>query len=225
MKTKQLILSTFFSTLFVVFIFSLFNFSNGNTKEEATFSDMPIGSIIIWAGEDIPIGWETCRGQIKNKLGNSNLYQAIGGYWNEDTGLGTDFFQLPDLRGVFLRGVNGSRNDIYKDESDRKSVTGNPIFDNTVGSFQSDDFQSHNHGGGNHNHTSKKHSHGLKVWDKDNIRNSRASAAYIGTTQRGTATTESTTVYINNSGAVINYNGGNETVSKNAYVHYIIKVL
>jgi microcystin-dependent protein len=225
MKSKQVIVSTFFSTVCVVFIFSLFNFSNSEPIKGTAFSEMPMGSIIIWAGEDIPVGWEICRGQIKNKLGNSNLYQAIGGYWNEDTGLGTDFFQLPDLRGVFLRGVNGSRNDQYKDESNRKSVTGNSTFDNTVGSFQNDDFESHNHGGGIHKHTTKKHAHGLKVWDKNNVRRDRASAAYIGTTQRGTTVTESTTVVVNNSGTVINYEGANETVPKNAYVHYIIKVL
>lgn len=224
MKNKLSISTTSIAAIFTLIILSLFSFSKGNTSQKNFYNGLPIGSIIIWAGEESPPGWQICRGQRKSKSGNTKLYEAIGGYWNKDVGDNADFFQLPDLRGVFIRGVNGSRDDMYKDEGPRKSITGKSVFNYTVGSFQNDNFQEHDHGGGDHKHSTGNHTHGLKVWDKNNVRYNKASAAYIGTTQRGTARTENSSVPVYNSGTIIKNNGGSETRPKNAYVHYIIKV-
>ncbi len=215
--------STWSIFAFIV-LFVVFGFSNRDNEAGSAFSEMPVGSIIIWAGETPPVGWEICRGQRKSKNANAELYTSIGGYWNKDEGANSDFFQLPDLRGVFVRGVNGSRDDGYKDTGSRSSVTGLPQFNYTVGSFQSDAFEKHDHGGGNHDHGGGNHNHGLRVWDKDNIKNNRASAAYIGNVQRGVANTEYSGRIIKNSGKIIDDEGLSETRPKNAYVHYIIKV-
>ncbi len=224
MKTKQLLQTSILSCFFLIGFYAFFGFKESPKQPIQDMTNMPIGSIIIWAGEEAPDGWQICRGQRKSKNNNPDLYVAIGGYWNKDVGDNEDFFQLPDLRGVFVRGVNGSRDDSYKDTGSRRSVTGKSIFNSTVGSFQNDGFESHNHEGGNHDHGGGSHKHDLRVWDADNIKNNRASAAYIGSTQRGTATTESSGRIIKKSGSIIKFDGGSETMPKNAYVHYIIKV-
>ncbi len=224
MNTKQLLKTSGLSSMMLLLLYTLFGFTEEPSRPYQSMSTMPIGSIVIWAGEEAPEGWQICRGQRKSKNSNPDLYVAIGGYWNKDIGDNADFFQLPDLRGVFIRGVNGSRDDSYKDTGNRKSVTGKSIYNNTVGSFQSDGFESHQHGGGDHDHGSGNHNHGLSVWDNNNIRNNRASAAYIGNVQRGTAKTNSSGRIIKKSGVIIESEGKNETRPKNAYIHYIIKI-
>jgi len=47
--------------------------------------------------------------------------------------------KLPDARGVFLRGLNVS------DEFGKHNENGDPEIDRSVGSYQPDDFKSHNH--------------------------------------------------------------------------------
>jgi hypothetical protein len=59
-------------------------------------------------------------------------------------------FTLPDLRGVFLRGVNGGRNDAYADpEASSRSYAFGPqpagFQSNQVGSYQQDMLEKHHH--------------------------------------------------------------------------------
>ncbi len=58
----------------------------------------------------------------------------------------TGAVKLPDLRGLFLRGVSGSRNDAWRDpDADgRKDDAGNQV-GNRVGSLQEDSLKSHTH--------------------------------------------------------------------------------
>lgn len=202
---KQILISTVLTTVIVISVLSLFSFK---TAEPLQTLDMPIGSIIIWAGESPPNNdWEICQGQRKLKTANPELYASIGGYWNKDIGQNEDFFQLPDLRGVFLRGVSGLRNDSYRDVSPRKSLTGEPTFDKTVGSFQMDALQGHHH-------------------------KSKSSMIYVSPNNGGTVGGNKDT-WTNLSNIMDGYatdgkNGnpriGSETVAKNAYVNFIIKV-
>lgn len=98
----------------------------------------PAGMIIPFAGpaENIPEGWLLCDGAELSRSDYNNLYKAIGVCWG--TGDSTTTFNLPDLRGMFLRGVSGnSGNDADADSrivlKDNGGNTGN-----NVGSYQGD---------------------------------------------------------------------------------------
>lgn len=125
----------------------------GSTFREVSFSQLPsspysevahnatlfpAGMIIAFAGpaENIPFGWLLCDGSEISRSEYSNLYNAIGVSWG--VGDGSTSFNLPDLRGMFLRGVSGdSGNDADADGrivlSDKGGNTGN-----NVGSYQGD---------------------------------------------------------------------------------------
>jgi hypothetical protein len=108
---------------------------------EAAFNatlTFPAGMIIPFAGpaENIPDGWMLCDGSAISRTNYANLYKAIGVCWG--TGDGATTFNLPDLRGMFLRGVSGeSGNDPDADSrvllTDNGGNTGN-----NVGSYQGD---------------------------------------------------------------------------------------
>ena len=98
----------------------------------------PAGVIVPFAGEleNIPYGWMLCDGAEISRTEYANLYNAIGVCWG--TGNGSTTFNLPDLRGLFLRGVSGdSGNDEDADDRivlhDNGGNTGNQ-----VGSYQGD---------------------------------------------------------------------------------------
>lgn len=98
----------------------------------------PAGVIVPFAGEveNIPAGWLLCDGSNVSRSEYANLYNAIGVCWG--TGDGTTTFNLPDLRGMFLRGVSGET-DNDPDANDR--VVLNDYGGNTgnrVGSYQGD---------------------------------------------------------------------------------------
>lgn len=125
----------------------------GNTYREVSFSRLPsspyaevaynaivypAGMISPFAGpvENIPYGWMLCDGSEVSRTEYANLYNAIGVCWG--TGDGSTTFNLPDLRGMFLRGVSGdSGNDADAEDrivlNDNGGNTGN-----NVGSYQDD---------------------------------------------------------------------------------------
>ena len=102
----------------------------------------PTGSIIAFAGINIPNGWLVCDGSAVDRSTYSELFDVISIYWGN--GNGSTTFNLPDFRGRFLRGVdNGAGND--PNRSTRFSLnTGGNTGDN-VGSYQNDELKSHNH--------------------------------------------------------------------------------
>ena len=98
----------------------------------------PPGLIAPFAGsaDKVPAGWLLCDGSAVSRSNYANLYDAIGVNWG--TGDGATTFNLPDLRGMFLRGVSGeSGNDPDAGNrvvlADRGGNTGN-----NVGSYQGD---------------------------------------------------------------------------------------
>lgn len=125
----------------------------GNNYREVSFAQLPsapysesafnaiafpAGMIVPFAGpaENIPEGWLLCDGSAVSRNDYANLYTAIGVCWG--TGDGATTFNLPDLRGMFLRGVSGeSGNDPDADSrvllTDNGGNTGN-----NVGSYQGD---------------------------------------------------------------------------------------
>ena len=125
---------------------------------------VPPGTIVSFGGGTVPAGWLQCDGSVVSSKKYPRLYAAIGTSWgagytrtyttNEEEDSitvedikGDGDFNLPDLRGVFLRGVNGARSDSFIDidnESRTNLVSGGTL-GNAVGSYQTDAIQNHQH--------------------------------------------------------------------------------
>ena len=99
---------------------------------------IPAGCIMPFAGpaENIPAGWMLCDGSAVSRSTYANLYNAIGVAWGNGDGSST--FNLPDLRGMFLRGVSGSNTTNDPDASTRLANANGGNSGNNVGSYQGD---------------------------------------------------------------------------------------
>lgn len=167
-----------------------------NFYDKFMLNSCPIGTILSYAGDtsNLQKGWILCNGKEITINGNEQLFKSIGYSWGK--GQNTNF-NLPDLRGYFLRGVSydsGRDPDI-----DKRSQNGNGE-KNKVGSYQSDEFTSHHH-----DWTASIQC----LYDDGNCSTelSKGDGGSVGTFSKSTDT-----------------RGGNETRPKNAYVNYIIRV-
>lgn len=160
-----------------------------------------VGTVMAWAGpvSTIPSNWLVCDGRSLDRTNPryTALFNAIGSSWGGD---GVNAFNLPDLRGYFLRGVDaGASRDPDRDNRAACNLGGH--IGNQVGSVQLDQFQDHSHAvtgniaGSNHTHDADG---GSDKWNCD------PPSGYV-------------VVQGPNSGS-----HGAETRPKNAYVHWII---
>lgn len=116
----------------------------------------PAGTIEAFAGPEVPEGWLHCDGAALDKDIDlyKPLFKAIGQSWGDGTNKGSAQvrpvegadFNLPDLRGYFLRGVNGTASR-DPDKEHRTSIARGGNEKNKVGSVQGDDLRHHNHTG------------------------------------------------------------------------------
>lgn len=195
----------------------------------------PAGTIMAFAGpkEKVPEGWLLCDGTPLNRSQFAALYAVIGTAWG--AGDGTATFHIPDLRGLFLRGVSDGRYDDGMNTRTAMYPGGNTK--NNVGSFQGESFRSHNHGGnsvanGAHNHRVMQGNNHL-AWQHetryDDVRGWSPhiiDAAHSDTGPGGTGVVGNN-IFAETSGNHqhgIPSDGGNETRPDNAYVNYIIKL-
>ncbi|MEM8641655.1 MAG: phage tail protein [Cyanobacteria bacterium P01_G01_bin.54] len=101
---------------------------------------VPAGTLIWFCGPEPPAGYLLCDGRAVSRVEYGALFAAIGTLYGEGDGVST--FNLPELRGEFVRGA----------DLDRGVDTGR-----VLGSFQEDEFRRHTHtekyysatGGGN----------------------------------------------------------------------------
>lgn len=77
---------------------------------------LPIGSIIAMSSDYIPAGYLLCNGAAINRQNYSLLFAKIGTTYGE--GDGTNTFNLPDLRGKFVRGLGGNSDLLGKTQGD-----------------------------------------------------------------------------------------------------------
>lgn len=92
-----------------------FRKTNNSTTQTWTRLDVPIGTVVAYAGATAPDGWVLCNGQ------STAAYPALAAVVGSN---------VPDLRGEFIRGLDGGRGV----DSGR-----------TLNSSQADDFKSHRH--------------------------------------------------------------------------------
>ena len=120
------------------------------------------GQVIAWAGKltneegssNLPKGWLVCDGRPVSSSRYSLLFAAIGTSWGDGKEEPVDnpdtYFNLPDLRGRFLRGVDKMADgttpadDIRDSDANDRTALGDNVV-NEVGSVQEDAFQGHWH--------------------------------------------------------------------------------
>lgn len=193
-----------------------------STKKELAFrtnsgwipASTPTGSVQMFVGSTAPQGWLLCDGSeylktsypdLDAALSNSNTYPF--GQTNGSGGAGTTHFRVPDMRGIFVRGVGS------------QTISGQ-AFTGVLGQKNRDSINQHSHGitepnsGQGHRHLSSVVS--LPHGDVDNggSINRLASDGNFSPTPYAT-----TGITINNTGTGI----GTETAPGNIALNYIIK--
>lgn len=154
---------------------------------------VPTGVVSSFAGSSAPTGYMLCDGSAISRTTYASLFSVIGTAYG--AGDGTTTFNIPDFRGRFLRGVDGTAgNDPDKTTRTAMNTGGNT--GNNVGSVQLDEIISHRHNG----YSNGSGGSGLAASWITGSSNSLHPSFSAGPT------------------------GGNETRPKNAYVNYIIKL-
>ncbi|HTW86214.1 MAG TPA: phage tail protein [Candidatus Sulfotelmatobacter sp.] len=113
-------------------------------------ADTPVGTIAAFAGPgpgtaawENATGWLLCDGRSlqRTTLDYSALFNAIGSSWGGD---GVDAFNVPDLRGLFLRGVDGGAGR-DPDVASRTAIAPGGHAGDAVGSLEGDQIRQHAH--------------------------------------------------------------------------------
>ena len=86
------------------------------------------GAIMPFSFSSPPDGWLECNGAEISRTTYENLFSKIGEIYGSGDGINT--FNIPDLRGEFIRGFDNARG---------------VDLDRNLGSFQADEIKSHNH--------------------------------------------------------------------------------
>ena len=79
----------------------------GDTGAAGAKGIAPAGAVLYFAMGVAPAGWLACNGALVSRTTYALLFAAIGTLYG--VGDGSTTFALPDLRGEFLRGVDGGR--------------------------------------------------------------------------------------------------------------------
>lgn len=158
---------------------------------------VPAGTIVPYAGTpDADVlrrhGWLPCDGRAYRTNEFRALFAAIDNAWG--TGDVGGEFRVPDLRGVFLRGVDGGAGK-DPDGATRTAIAPGGNTGDSVGSFQGD--------------AVGRHTHPVSIGiTEDAVGGQIRGGPYT----KGGSVTETAA------------HGGNETRPKNAAVHYLIKI-
>lgn len=187
-------------------------------------SSIPVGTIMVFAGDasKVPAGWLLCDGRELNSSDYPSLFGVIGSSWGGSISKGglpgiTTKFNLPDLRGVFLRGVDSDRG-LDPDKDSRTATHSGGNTKNNVGSYEEDNFRSHNHWGNTEYGNAKSY---RLVYNRGKNTANNHQTGYDGNEgyEDRTDADWSNADHTHN----IKWDGGNETRPKNVYVNYIIK--
>ncbi|MEP2979041.1 MAG: phage tail protein [Lentilitoribacter sp.] len=76
-------------------------------QTDLAVSNNIVGQVAFFAKQDAPEGWLKANGALVSRTSYSQLFSAIGTLFG--TGDGSTTFQLPDMRGEFVRGLDDGR--------------------------------------------------------------------------------------------------------------------
>ena len=110
---------------------------SSDLQTQITANIIPAGLILPFGNTTAPTGYLACDGSAVSRTTYATLFAAIGTTWG--AGNGSSTFNVPDLRGAFLRGTgsHGTSN----------MANGNDFAGPSVGSFENDQFQDFQVGG------------------------------------------------------------------------------
>lgn len=154
----------------------------------------PAGMVSFFGNSTTPAGWLKCDGSAVSRTAYSDLFAAIGTTYG--TGDGSTTFNVPDLRGEFIRGWDNSRG----------VDTGRAI-----ATSQLSENLSHDHGITDPGH------HHLYIWSK------AIGATPVGSGNNLTSPQPNTTTSANTTGITINTTGGSESRPRNIAMLACIK--
>lgn len=107
--------------------------TGGKLAANAVESLIPIGAIMAYAGTSAPAGYLLCDGAAVSRSTYADLFAVIGESHGE--GNNTTTFNLPDLRGLFIRGKDGTAGR-DADKASRTALLTGGATGNNPGSYQ-----------------------------------------------------------------------------------------
>lgn len=162
-----------------------------------SMNSLPAGTIVPFGGDidKVPEGWLLCDGTSYNQGDYADLFNIISTNFGSDS---ASTFNVPDLRGMFLRGSDNTAG-YDPDASSRIALKTGGNTGDVVGSYQDDVVQ-------DHTHSYKYYLHGTMITNND-------SETWAMAASKTTA----------NTGNITNGRASSETRPKNVNVNYIIK--
>lgn len=104
---------------------------------------VPVGMVIKWPGQVVPYGFKECNGKSLLRTQYAHLFSIIGTEYGAVDG---SHFNIPDLRGYFLRGWNNSRaSGLYDPDALARTDRGDGTTGDHVGTKQEDENKAHTH--------------------------------------------------------------------------------
>lgn len=176
-----------------------FLISGGVLQLVLGFGLTPSGAILSFGGTVAPAGYLLCDGTSYLRASYPALFAAIGTAYGSTDGA---HFNVPDMRGAFLRGVSGTSG-IDPDANTRVASRVGANSGNNVGSEQSYALQSHFHD---------------TYFDANGAADPLKTPQFYSTYQQNSVTVTRLRSYPTTS------TGGAETRPYNIYVNYIIKI-
>lgn len=175
---------------------------------------IPTGVVLPFAGANAPDGFMLCDGRSLSRAAYAGLFSVIGTAHGAPDG---NTFNIPDYRGRFLRGVDGTAG-IDPDKAARTAMNSGGATGNAVGSVQGHAFQTHTHIQNSHTHNQ------VTKGGTGNI--NRIPTGGNDTGPDGTWISGAATATNQNAGATGSHSQAStsETRPVNVYVNYIIKV-
>jgi microcystin-dependent protein len=157
---------------------------------------IPPGQVATYAMTSCPSGWLAADGTAISRTTYASLYSTIGTTWG--AGNGSSTFNVPDLRGVFVRGTG---------------TNGNGAVGQAVGTYAADTYL-------NHNHTASQaaHTHTYTQVTTTAQATGGSGSNYFNNSTTGTTSSATPAVTVDTSTT-----GGTETKPKNYGVLYCIK--
>jgi microcystin-dependent protein len=172
------------------------------SSSAAVVSAAPAGIIAPFAGSSAPAGWLAANGAAVSRTTYAALFAAIGTTWG--AGDGSTTFNLPDLRGMFLRGTGTNA-------TGSSSGAVGPA----VGGYAADAYLNHSHTASSPSHT---HTDGIVSVASTVGVQAGASYSIPATFNSGSTGGTAATVTVDASTT-----GSTETRPKNYGILYIIK--
>ena len=155
----------------------------------------PLGSVITHGSANLPVGYILCDGSALSRTTYAALFSLVGTAWG--SGDGSTTFNIPDLRGQFLRGQSHGSG-IDPDVGSRTAYLAGGNTGDAVGSYQSHVVGQHNHvlvtiSGWGANYGGNR-----PYWNSGNRATGQVAGAYTDTGETGVgAETRPTNIYLN----------------------------